>query len=780
MTKVFSTNRGIREYYSNFSDKNTLLPKAITISEFESKSVIVKNRTFIDNDNRFLLLREAAKFKEFHILQFNPEFLTFLNHSEYLFKFFEEIAGEGVSIDDLRAYDTYALFDEHLDVLGLLRQRYISLLDKYNFVDKINIAQHYEINEDYLRNLGEVHLSLDGFLNRYEIDLIKKCSEIIPFYVELELNKYNQKTKDIFEYLGFKLEINNRYILDITNQKIITCRAVEQKHIVARVNTFDTRYSQIGFVFSSIEEFVRLGILPQNIVVVLPDENIVPVLDDFDTFNNLNFAMGFSVKNSNLYKRIEAISLYFNTHKDEDRTRVKRLGITDELLHDIQKYWNSKNIITKSIEFIETILKLDEKEGEKSIFKEEIFRFSNFLSNLQYLKLEQVIRLFLDRLKDRSEDDVGGGKITVMGLLETRGSSYEGVIVMDFNDDFVPRRSGKDLFLNTSIRKKVGLPTKKDRENLQKYYYHQLFNNAKKVAISSVENETTMPSRFLDELGLSSITTYKTNVFNNLLFKKAKFPKQKIDSIKDVKYDLKGSPLSATKFATLLTCKRKFYFKYIKKLQEADNILVSSSASTGLKLHIALERIFAKGRAITDENELFLLLKKELLSLNLDEIEEFDINVWLVRLKNFIANELDRYKNGFRIYGNEVSLEGKFRGFDIKGKLDRIDIKDGKLYVIDYKSGDIKGLINQKLEKMTNFQLEFYYLLASDLAEVDGIYYYDLKDGKLIQENNLAQKIDRLKELLDEFKEPIKDFELCENIANCRFCPYKKLCMRDI
>ena len=103
-----------------------------------------------------------------------------------------------------------------------------------------------------------------------------------------------------------------------------------------------------------------------------------------------------------------------------------------------------------------------------------------------------------------SQDDVRGGKVTVLGVLETRGVAYKGVIVVDFNDEFVPKRSQKDLFLSSAVRAQAGLPTKRDRENLQRYYYHQLFSKAQKIAIAFVKNETSMPSRFLDELGFNT------------------------------------------------------------------------------------------------------------------------------------------------------------------------------------------------------------------------------------------------------------------------------------
>lgn len=78
---------------------------------------------------------------------------------------------------------------------------------------------------------------------------------------------------------------------------------------------------------------------------------------------------------------------------------------------------------------------------------------------------------------------VGGGKVTVMGLLESRGLSFDGVVILDFNEDFVPKRSINELFLNNEVRKKAGLISYERRENLQRLYYENLMKNAKNLAL---------------------------------------------------------------------------------------------------------------------------------------------------------------------------------------------------------------------------------------------------------------------------------------------------------
>ena len=90
------------------------------------------------------------------------------------------------------------------------------------------------------------------------------------------------------------------------------------------------------------------------------------------------------------------------------------------------------------------------------------------------------MKFFLLNIARISIDDVGGGKISVMGILESRGMKFDGVIIVDFNDSFIPARSTNEMFLNSKVRQKAGLISYLERENLQRFYYESLINNAKK------------------------------------------------------------------------------------------------------------------------------------------------------------------------------------------------------------------------------------------------------------------------------------------------------------
>ena len=55
-----------------------MIPKAIGIAEFESKAIIVVNKSMADEDTRVLIMQEASEFKNFSELKIEREFLSFI------------------------------------------------------------------------------------------------------------------------------------------------------------------------------------------------------------------------------------------------------------------------------------------------------------------------------------------------------------------------------------------------------------------------------------------------------------------------------------------------------------------------------------------------------------------------------------------------------------------------------------------------------------------------------------------------------------------------------
>ncbi len=79
----------------------------------------------------------------------------------------------------------------------------------------------------------------------------------------------------------------------------------------------------------------------------------------------------------------------------------------------------------------------------------------------------------------------------------------------------------------------------------------------------------------------------------------------------------------------------------------------------------------------------------------------------------------------------------------------------------------------------TDFQLEFYYLLAQGFGNVEYCGFYDLKESKIVAETFLQEKLEILKShIKDLLAIEEVNFSKCEDLKNCLFCEFKIMCDR--
>ncbi len=778
---VYSTSRAIRENLQSSLNEDSLLPKFMTIGEFEKKAVVIPERTFIDEDTRVILLNKASEFQRFQDLKIDKEFFTFLKNAKFLFGFFEELASEYVEIDELMDADVYASYSEHLEILKELLKNYKNLLDENGFVDKILLPSLYNLNREFIESFDQIEFYLEGYLNGFEFKLLRECASVSSLHLHILTNRYNQKMIDNFNQYGYALELDYRYVLDITNKKVLEKEPYKSSTISYESVSLSNNLLQTAYIKKKVYDFIKLGIEAKDIVVILPKGSFSDKLALFDNENNFNFAMGFSYTQSKIYQKLSALYEYYLERNFENRYRIKRLGYTLEEADAKISLWSKrfdKNELIKI--FTDFVDGIDSEEA--TLYKKELYLFSKLLNSLQKYPFYRVLYLFLNRLKSIRIDDVRGGKITVMEVLETRGVSFKAVIVVDFNEGLVPSKSQKDLFLSSEIKFHAGIPTAKDRENLQKYYYKMLFDKASYVAISYVEDSQNQPSRLLEEFKINEISSKASSfALHDILFSPHKqLPHyQQKDLI--LEYDFSQVELSSSRFKTYLECKRRYYFQYIKKIPNASIPKnENDDRIVGIYIHEALKSLYDKNSSYSNHETLLIDLRKELyLKSEHDQVLRLNVDIWLEKLDSFCINEIDRFNDNYKIYQNEASLSCEYQGFKIVGVIDRIDVKDGKYYVLDYKSGKIPKTIKKPFEKNTNFQLQFYHLLASTLGEVYECSYYDLNSGDIVAEDMFEEKFALLDEKLKELHTKEHNFTMCEDVKMCQYCPYIKLCDRQ-
>jgi hypothetical protein len=747
------------------------------MGEFLSKVLLFPHKQIIDSDTRTVLLLEAANFQNFSKLQIERNFFTFTKNASYIFSFFEEMASEMVPLHSLKDADTYAEYTEHVEILEELYIRYEKLCEERSFIDPIFYPKNYLLNENFIKTLQKVEIEVVGMLTNFEISILEQIATIIPLRIVVWVSDFYTKMEQKLKKLGFTLSKGYKYTLDVSKKEIIAQEKLSTRPLVTLYGV-SQRILQVALVKQKIYEFVEKGYSPDKIAVIVPQEDIAQYLDLFDTKNNFNFAMGKSFTQSFIYQKLKATLDLLDEYTNEHVAKLQRYG--DELYSVYFGSYKKKLDTDEFAPFLEELFEHTQSTTEKKILQEEIYKILKIKHELQELNLRAVLHLFLNRLQSRSIDDVGGGKITVMGLLESRGIDFDAVIVVDFNEGYVPKKLKKDMFLNTTLRKHVGLPTQSEREELQKHYYYSIFSHAKESVICYVENEQQLPSRFLKELAFVEKKEINKNQLATVLFTPYKHQRGNEEEIV-FEYDFTRTKLSSSKLKVFLTCRRKFFYMYIKNIQDFQIPQdIPQEWEIGRVLHQALKNLYEKKQNYSDVATLHKALVAELLDLQGNtELEKFQTRLYGKWLEPFCANEIQRFQSGYSVAYMEEPLELQLDGIKLYGVIDRIDKKETSLEVLDYKSGSMPKYTKNSVENATDFQLEFYYLLAQTLGNVTQVGYYDLKAGKIIQEEFFEQKMALLRQHFRYLGQTTSfDAKKCEDTKVCKLCQYNILCGR--
>ena len=777
-TIVLPSARAIRHEQLAIESSTLFLPNHITMSDFISKLCIVKDFKTIDSDSRVLLLLEASDFNTFSKLQIQRNFFTFTKNSSYIFKFFEELAHEMYDIDTLDTSDIYGEYEEHIAILQELYKRYELLCKEKKVLDKIFLPKLYRFNDIYAKSHKNIELHVDGHLTNFELELLEKCCEFSSVNIIFNTTKFNTKMQSKFLALGIELDAGFKYKILLNDREIVSKDRVEKNREVT-CESFSEPILQIAFVKKRVYDFIQKGYRPENIAVILPDESMASSLKAFDEKSNFNFAMGESFKTTKIYEKLNSTCQFIEQDSKENEARLQRVG--DGFYMELRSIYYKKSNEVDILEFLQKYK--DEFSDKKAvkIYEEELYSFKNILPYMKEMGVKSLLSVFLQRLAGRTLDDVRGGKITVMGVLETRSVQFDAVVIIDFSDSNVPKKSDKDMFLNTSIREMANLPTMSDRENLQKHYYEMLISRSKEVAISFIKSSESSGSRFLKQLGIKEQTLHVESEYVNILFESKNIHVEKDDEIKE-EYSFKNKKLSATRLKTFLTCKRKYYYKYVKHIYGHEIPKdMPKEYEIGLDVHNALQELYTKKNLYNNVDELKRDLHAELDSAcGESELEKYLIAMQKRNLDKFCEEEIKRFANGWQVHKCEEKLECSFSGITLEGVIDRVDKRENEIEVLDYKTGKYPIYTEKNYTDATDFQLEFYYLLAGGLGSVAGCGYYDLKESKIVNEAFLEEKLAVLKShVKDLLNIEYVNFQMCEDIKNCLFCDYKIMCGRE-
>ena len=433
--------------------------------------------------------------------------------------------------------------------------------------------------------------------------------------------------------------------------------------------------------------------------------------------------------------------------------------------------------------------------------------------------------------------------IQIMGILETRALDFENIIILSVNEGVLPSVSSGSSFVPFSLRQAFGLPSLNHQESIYAYHFYRLLQRSKNVTF--VYNASTdglrsgEMSRFLLQMKYEPVLSPEF-LDLNFAIKTASSVNETIERTREhsdllhKRYVTDRKILSPSAINTWLNCRMKFFFRYVNGLMEPDTISPDVDPATlGSLMHNIMNECYAplKGTELTAGFLSTLIAGKQKLNdlidnafrkkFNRPEGQPPEGNELIVRevLMKYIERILsaDKASAPFTITHLEESfsfivnagLENDIMNIRVGGKIDRIDIKDGKIRIVDYKTGNVSdniksiaSLFIEDRKKDPDTWLQILLYCEAFLSENPGSDLYPLiykikrsgsgkLNGKLvIKEDKSENTVDNYNMVREPFLEGLQS--LVKTIFNdqehfsmtneawskCGNCPYHSLCLK--
>ena len=429
-----------------------------------------------------------------------------------------------------------------------------------------------------------------------------------------------------------------------------------------------------------------------------------------------------------LVNRINQNNYTFIVHK-----RILELQENqNELFQLIFQKWDSSSVailenLSQILLKIKSNLSSDNEEEKitnafvYSIFKVINKMISYFSSNSNIDSVETLYVIY-KQVIDVAEVSFEGEPLNglqIMGVLESRALDFETIIITSVNEGKFPAGKSMNSFIPYDVKKEYGLPTFKEKDAIYTYHFYHLLQRARNIYLlynsDSEGLDAGERSRFITQLEVEKqpnhnliFQTYNANV-PEIAHQPLVIPKSEKVLLRLKEIAEKGFSPSA--LTTYIRNPIQFYFQRILRISETDEVEENIAVNTlGTIIHGTLEELYKPfiGKILI-ENDIKICIKNiddEVLRQFKEVYKEGEIKkgrnllafeVAKRNVLNFLKLELEAIQNGdkIQIIALEKHLERDLihskLPFSVKiaGNVDRIENRNGRIRIIDYKTGNV-------------------------------------------------------------------------------------------
>lgn len=435
------------------------------------------------------------------------------------------------------------------------------------------------------------------------------------------------------------------------------------------------------------------------------------------------------------FSKTAAVVNIINQHNYTFITHQKLMELnpfpSDLFLLLFQKWENGSMAVLETISRLLQTIKtnLSNDNEEEKIAKTFVFaifkvinKLINYYSQHQHIDKIETLYAIYKQIIDLAEVSFEGEPLNglqIMGVLESRVLDFDTVIVTSMNEGKFPAGKSQNSFIPYDVKKELGLPTFKEKDAIYTYHFYHLLQRAKNIyLLYNTESEgldAGEKSRFITQLEVEKQPNHHLSheIYNAVLPETAYQPMviPKSESVMLRLREIAETGFSPSALTSYIRNPIQFYFQKILRIREVEEVEENIALNTlGTIIHETLKTLYEPfiGKYLSEHDiaMCFKLIDGEVLKQFKLVYKEGEIKkgrnllafeVAKRNVSNFLKVEMESIKNGdaIKIIALEETFERTLHHPSlpfpvlIKGNVDRIEERNGKIRIIDYKTGKV-------------------------------------------------------------------------------------------
>lgn len=367
----------------------------------------------------------------------------------------------------------------------------------------------------------------------------------------------------------------------------------------------------------------------------------------------------------------------------------------------VEKFMSKMGFVSKALRSQDATFKIQCLKTYYNFLKEETGRnpylnLSEFLDKIELLK-KNNLGLKLNKIIHGVE---GVNLMTVHG---SKGLQFDYVFMMGCTENYWEKdRNSLPFKLNVLL---PGEPKEALKEESRRLFYVGLTRARKHLQISfSLKDDKDKPlmrSLFVEEVLESKVCELnKAHAsedellhFFDYMLKPIEKKSIQLFEQEFVKKEIENFRLSATNLNSYLKCPVSFFYQSIVRVPSSKN----DSMTFGSAIHSAIDKFYSEKSSIKSDADAIKILTSEYareMNANRESFTTANFDRRLYYGKDILTRYYQNYSN--QILNEEnVETELSFNnceidGVPIRGQIDKLTINEGKVHVVDFKTGQHK------------------------------------------------------------------------------------------